>query len=90
MTQKRLEKIEATIAALEARRKNLLAGARVADRKEHARRKYIVGHAVLANCARPGDLGEKSRAIVRQIVASLDRPADRELFAAFLDVDFAA
>lgn len=90
MAQSRLEKIEATIKELEARRKNLLAGARKVDRKEHSRRKFLIGHLMLANCEQPGDEGEKSRAIVRRLVAQLERPADRELFAELSEIVSAA
>jgi hypothetical protein len=83
MSQSRLERIEASIKALEARRKNLLAGARQMDRKEQSRRKYIIGHVLLANCLKPDDQGEKSRAILRQVIAELRRPADIELFTEF-------
>lgn len=90
MTRKRIESIDAAIRALEARRKNVLAGARKVDRKEHARRKFLIGHMLLANCKQPGDEGESSRAIVRQFVARLERHADKELFAELLVIDPAA
>lgn len=80
MANRRLEKLESAISALEAQRKAVLAKERTENRAQQVRRMILIGKVVLARCAQQNDEGLKSRAFVGRIVEQLTRPADKSAF----------
>jgi hypothetical protein len=80
----RIEELTRQQEQLEARRATLLAAKRDTDRKRDARRKIIVGAAVLAHAELHPAFADQLRSVLNRAV---QRPIDRNAIADLLGID---